>query len=126
MWTSGNVAGSSSRNVVRYDLVTGLLVDTFVESESGGLNAPWGIAFGPDAHLYIVDRDVGAVRRYDGETGAYIDEFVAAGSGGLFDATGLVFHPSGDRTFLEFPLVEIAMRISFSLPNPSICLEKIL
>ncbi|MCH8851052.1 MAG: PQQ-binding-like beta-propeller repeat protein [Planctomycetes bacterium] len=90
------VAGSSTRNIVRYDLVTGLLVDTFVESESGGLNGPWDITFGPDTHLYVVDRGVSAVRRYDGETGAYIDEFVTAGSGGLFDATGLVFHPSGD------------------------------
>ncbi len=94
------VSGSSSRNVVRYDLRSGVLIDTFVQPESGGLFAPRNITFGPDGHLYVVDGGLmgGAgnkVIRYDGVSGDFIDVFVAPGSGGLNDPADLAFGPDG-------------------------------
>ena len=90
------VAGQSSRNVVRFHLPTGLFIDTFVQSEAGGLDAPQGIAFGPDQNLYVCDWGRDRVLRFDGTSGAYIDDFVAFGAGGLFQPWDLEFHSDGN------------------------------
>jgi len=71
----------------------------FVAPGSGGLLAPAGLLFGPDANgdghldLYVAGSSVngalksnkhsGSVKRYDGVTGAFIDTFISVDSGGL-------------------------------------------
>jgi ELWxxDGT repeat protein len=72
-----------NHNVLRYDAATGAFVDEFVPRQSGGLNQPNGVVFGPhDGDLYITTGhfhgpgQIKAVLRFDGETGAFEDEFV--------------------------------------------------
>ena len=67
----------------------------FITAGSGGLDAPVGIALGPDGNVYVACNG-GAVRRYDGTTGAYISTFVTQGSGGLSGPDGLAFSPDGN------------------------------
>ena len=45
------VADRDLNSVLRYDGVTGASIDTFVTSESGGLNGPMDLVFGPDGAL---------------------------------------------------------------------------
>jgi streptogramin lyase len=73
-------------SVLRYNGMTGALVDAFVAEGSGGLKLLTGPLFGPDGNLYLRSNPLGtpgAVLRYNGTTGAFIDEFVPYGSGGL-------------------------------------------
>jgi len=73
----------SSRNtdeILRYNGTTGDFVGAFVAAGSGGLSAPAGLAFGPDAELYMASIETNAVLRYDGGSGAFIDTFVSTGS----------------------------------------------
>jgi glucose/arabinose dehydrogenase len=80
---------------MRYETNTSTYLGEFVDSGSGGLEEPFGLAFGPDGHLYVSGVNNSAVLRYNGLTGAYIDEFVPKGSGGLDVATDIVFGPDG-------------------------------
>ena len=89
------VGGEKSNDVLRYDALTGVFIDTFVTAGSGGLNEPSGIAFGPDGHLYVSSDATDEVLRFDGITGTFIDAFVTAGSGGLIAPYGLIFGPDG-------------------------------
>ncbi|MEL7497637.1 MAG: LamG-like jellyroll fold domain-containing protein [Planctomycetota bacterium] len=89
------VAGHSSDNIVRYNPVTGALVDTFVTSGSGGLNAATGMAFGTDGHLYVSNQIGDSILKFDGTTGAFISTFVAANSGGLNAPVSIAFQPDG-------------------------------
>src|SRR5262245_21988466 len=85
------------KGVLRYDGTTGAFLDAF--TESGHLDSPRGIIFGPDGNLYVADRPgfptdntIGRIVRFHGTTGAFIDEFVPAG--GVGRPSGLVFAPS--------------------------------
>ena len=60
---------------------------------SGGINGPYGMAFGPDGNLYVSGRNSNNVVEYNGTTGAYIRTFVAAGSGGLSLPEGIDVRP---------------------------------
>jgi hypothetical protein len=94
-------------SVLRYDGMTGALIDAFVSERSGGLSYPLGPLFGPDGNLYIrstPDFDLGAVLRYDGTTGAFIDQFIPYGSGGLRDNDGFAFRNT-DPTTLTYVAV---------------------
>jgi DNA-binding beta-propeller fold protein YncE len=96
--------------ILRYDGTTGASLGTFVAPNSGGLNAPAGLAFGADGDLYVAnanwwtgpevfhtgDFPAGAVLRFDGKTGAFKGTFVAGGTGGLANPSGLLFGPDGD------------------------------
>lgn len=70
---------------------TGSFKGVFVQSASGGLNAPFAMAWGPDGNLFVA----GGSQRicvYDGQTGAFLRSFAGAG-----DLTfGLLFAPNGD------------------------------
>jgi hypothetical protein len=80
------VAGFNRDAVRRYDGQTGAFVDTFVPKDSGGMNQPWAVLFGPHDHnLYVSTGEFGGpgqlkgVLRYDGTAGAFIDEFAHGG-----------------------------------------------
>ncbi len=79
---------------MRFDGVTGAFIDVFVTAGAGGLDAPEGIAFGPDsnadtiAELYVASRATNQILRYDGATGAFIDVFAY---GGFVEPTGIAF-----------------------------------
>jgi DNA-binding beta-propeller fold protein YncE len=87
---------SQKKAVLRYDAVTGAYLNDF--TESGHLDSPRGIIFGPDGHLYVADRSpadnrLGRVVRYHGLTGEFLDQFVPDGFVGR--PSGLVFGPKG-------------------------------
>lgn len=88
------VSGYVSDNVVRYNALTGEFMDVFVAGGSGGLNAPEGLAIGPDGNLYVASANTHSVKRYDGLTGAYLDDF--ATDNGLNYPRGITFGPDGN------------------------------
>lgn len=69
--------------------------EEFVSAENGGLNAPRGIAFGPDHHLYVANKNSHNVLKFDGTTGDFLGVFVSAGSAGLDNPIGLAFGEDG-------------------------------
>jgi len=77
---------------------SGEFVDAFVESGSGGLNAPEGIVFGPDDNLYVSSEDSHEILRYDGNLGDFIDVFANGGPPGndCKFPLGIEFGPDGD------------------------------
>ena len=84
---------SAGNSVLRYDEITGIFIDAFVPSGSGGLTSPQGLVFGPDGNLYVTNRV--QINRYNGTTGALIDVFVPGGTGLVF-ARDLAFGPDGN------------------------------
>jgi sugar lactone lactonase YvrE len=90
--------------VLRFSATTGAFDEAFVTAGSGGIDAPHGLTFGPDANndgipeLYVTGRNSNTVTRYDGVTGLPVGTFVTAGSGGLTTPEGLTFDPS--QTYL--------------------------
>jgi len=90
------VGSNRTNSVLRFDENTGELIDEFIQSGSGDLSRPGGIALGPDGNLYVSSNMTNNILRYDGTTGAFIDEFVAADSGGLTKPSALIFGPDGN------------------------------
>jgi len=99
----GNLYVSSLFGVLRFEAITGRFLGVF---SSGFLGIPYGLRFGPDGNLYVVDRVelrsliLGRVERYDGATGAPRDIFVDLLAGGLGDAFALVFGPSDSNLYV--------------------------
>ena len=88
------VSSRFTDEVMRFNGATGAFIDDFVSAESGGLDEPNGLAFGPDGHLYVASRLTDEVLRYDKVTGNFIDEFVpVSGNGGMDAPFDLVFKP---------------------------------
>lgn len=99
------VANGERNSVTRYDGATGAPLPgpmgapgtaDFVLPDSGGLDDPHSLEFGPDGNLYVASFDTNTVLRFDGTTGAFMDTFVTAGSGGLVSPHGSTFGPDGD------------------------------
>jgi hypothetical protein len=74
-----------------------------VEMRSGGLDHPYGLAYGPDGNVYVSTRDHGGILRYDATSGAPLPspgkpgaEFVSSGAGGLSGAREISFGPDGN------------------------------
>lgn len=47
------VSDFKTSSVLRYNADTGAFHDVFVQPRSGGLDGPWGLAFGLDHNLYV-------------------------------------------------------------------------
>ena len=73
------------------NIQTARLKGSFVESQSGGLEAPMGITFGPDGNLYVTDGNSDTIKRYDGTTKEYLGDFVPENSNGLEGPYYLLF-----------------------------------
>jgi hypothetical protein len=67
-----NPFGSS---VLRFNGLTGALMDVFVHPGSGGLQIPLTLLF-HEGHLYVGDPGAHEIHRYDAMTGSYVDTFV--------------------------------------------------
>jgi DNA-binding beta-propeller fold protein YncE len=93
---SGELSGSAQRKaILRFNGTTGAFIDEF--AESGHLDVPHAVIFGPDGNLYVADGlgSNGKVIRYNGTTGAFLDDFIPNNGGGLARPFALVFGPSG-------------------------------
>ena len=87
------VSSRFANSVLCYDATTGAFIDAFVAPNSGGLENPSSLAFGPDNNFYVASFKTNSVLRYDGQTGAFIDAFVPPSSGGLDGSISLTFRP---------------------------------
>jgi DNA-binding beta-propeller fold protein YncE len=89
------VGNAADNSVSSYDGTTGVFLQIFVPSGSGGLDTPQDLTIGPDGNLYVSSWANHSVKRYDGQTGAFIDDFVPSRSGGLANPDQVVFGPDG-------------------------------
>lgn len=96
--------------VLQFDGKTGTFMGPFVGAGTGGLDCPWGLAFGPDKNLYVASPQCGhaigtregnqhGILRFGGpldpSPGAFIDVFVDSNNGALSRApAGMAFSPS--------------------------------
>lgn len=83
--------GLGTPAVKRVDPATGLFIDNFVDPGEGGLDSPFGLAFGPDGNLYVSNFLSNQVLRFDA-AGAFID---ALTDPALAGPDGLAFGPDG-------------------------------
>jgi YVTN family beta-propeller protein len=90
------VAGFMNNQVLRYDGSSGIFLAALDPGNSGSLQAPYGVAFGPDGNIYVSSNYDASVKRYNASTGAFIDNFVPGGSGGLLWGGDLSFGPDGN------------------------------
>lgn len=111
----GNTRGN---NVTLFDFSSGELLGDFISAESGLLDDPDTLLFGPDANgdslkdLYITSGTkpgTSSVLRFDGTTGEFIDEFISDDpttdideTGGLVRPYELAFGPDGNLYVASF------------------------
>jgi hypothetical protein len=69
------VSDFKTSSVLRYNADTGAFFDVFVQPRSGGLDGPWGTAFGLDHNFYVSSERTNSVLVYDGSTGAFLKKF---------------------------------------------------
>lgn len=105
--------------VLRYDIVTGQLIDTFTNGYP--LAEIHGIAFGLDGDLYVSNFEScvngptgcsgsrGEIVRFDGVTGAFAGVAIANGRGGLHEPWKIAFASSGDLLVANFGVGEPAI-----------------
>jgi len=82
------VSDFKTSSVLRYNADTGAFFDVFVQPRSGGLDGPWGTAFGLDNHFYVSSERTNSVLVYDGSTGAFLKKFCTVKG----QPRSLVFH----------------------------------
>jgi DNA-binding beta-propeller fold protein YncE len=90
-------ADPSQGNILQYDQTTGTPLGggPLVSAGSGGLDAPAGLALGPDGNLYVGNGFDSSILKYDVQ-GNSLGVFVMSGAGGLQGPTSLVFGPDGN------------------------------
>merc|ERR1719240_1059258 len=82
------VSDFKTSSVLRYNADTGAFFDVFVQPRSGGLDGPWGTAFGLDHNFYVASERTNSVLVYDGSTGAFLKKFCTVKG----QPRSLVFH----------------------------------
>jgi len=82
------VSDFKTSSVLRYNADTGAFFDVFVQPRSGGLDGPWGLAFGLDHNLYVASERTNSVLVFDGSTGAFLKKFCTVKG----QPRSLVFH----------------------------------
>ncbi len=100
------VSSYDTDQILRYNRTTGAFIDIFVEdnpnttvSESGGLNGPMGMEWGPDGLLYVTSFVNNVVLRYDGTgafAGTFVDETSIPFPNGMKGPKDLTFGPGGE------------------------------
>ncbi|MGE3181770.1 MAG: hypothetical protein AB7N71_09075 [Phycisphaerae bacterium] len=86
------ITAESQDSVRRFDM-DGVSLGNFVQPGAGALDAPVGMAWGPDGDLYVTSSTLDKINRYDGNTGAFLEEFIAPGTGGIDGPLFLTFVP---------------------------------
>jgi glucose/arabinose dehydrogenase len=93
------VASISTDEVLRFNGTSGEFVDVFVKANNnGGIDAPDGLAFGPDANsdgipeLYVTGWLSHSVVRYDGASGQPLGTYIPPSSGGLTSPFDIEFN----------------------------------
>jgi len=82
------VSDFKTSSVLRYNADTGAFFDVFVQPRSGGLDGPWGTAFGLDHNFYVASERTNSILVYDGSTGAFLKKFCTVKG----QPRSLVFH----------------------------------
>jgi len=80
-------------NILVYDGTNGAFISEFITAGSGGLDAPFHLAF-QSGDVFVASFATDQVLRYDG-TGNFLSIFVVAGDNGLDAPTGVLFHTDG-------------------------------
>ncbi|EDL61943.1 putative lipoprotein [Gimesia maris DSM 8797] len=70
------VANGATESILRFDPVTGNLVDSGSYTFGTTIQLPYGVTFGPDNNLYVVDTDTGTVLRFAGPLGTLTPEII--------------------------------------------------
>lgn len=73
------VSNQNTNSILRFDATDGSSLGTFVSSESGGLEKPSDLAFGPEGDLYVLSQENDNILRYDGNTGSFKEVFIQGG-----------------------------------------------
>jgi DNA-binding beta-propeller fold protein YncE len=77
------VSSHDNSQIFRFHELTLNFIDVFVPNTNGRLQAPHGIAFGPDGNLYVASAGNDRVLRYNGQSGEYIYEYIPKGNRAL-------------------------------------------
>lgn len=88
------VACHDSRNIVRFDGITGAYKETLVPPSQGNLQRAHDMIFGgPNRNFYVADGGRSAVLEFNARTGALVRSF---SNGNLGDCWGVDFAPNGN------------------------------
>jgi hypothetical protein len=95
-FTGPNLGNGATGQVLEFDGKTGAPIGNgiFVQGGTAGLYDPYGLAFGPNGNLFVVDGSNARVLQYDGTTGAPVGTGVFLPSGTA--SVGLAFGPNGN------------------------------
>ena len=85
---------SSTGRVIRFNSISGDVIDHFVGQNISVLADARGVAFGPDGHLYVASEDNDRILRYDGQTGQPMGDFIPQGVGNLDGPTEILWRNS--------------------------------
>jgi len=103
------VVNRGDNRVLRYNPISGELVDTFVNGQ--GLDAPAGLAFTADGDLLVSNRNGNDVLRFAGpedeSPGSAKGAFITAGTGGLDGPFNMALGPDGKLYVSSFDTNQI-------------------